>query len=109
MSSSRRRRLPTDRIYFAALPGLLGLSKATVYRRYRPPDKDKRREWATSLDIRERPTDRALHCDAAAVEQLKLRLDAEARGGDLAIDPSPIADPLLGRASASQTVKGTSD
>jgi hypothetical protein len=72
-----RRPLPLGRTFFSDLPAILGISRATAWRRYRPTsDPLAYAEWATRLDIRVRSDD-TLHCCSAAVEALRDLLAAQ--------------------------------
>lgn len=83
-------KLPPDRIYFSEIKTLLGISTATLRRRYRPwKDEAARIRWTTTLDIRENAQG-YLHCSRAAVEVLV----ADARGGRLATGRSVRSDSL---------------
>lgn len=80
--SSRGVLLPPDRIQFSALAALLGISRSTLQRRYRPGTSDpaKHREWRDRLDIRQRRAAKrgavrvVLHCSLAACEDLRSEL-----------------------------------
>ena len=73
-------KLPPDRVYFCDIKNLLGISSATLRRRYRPwNDATARNKWTVTLDIRENAQG-YLHCSKAAVDVLV----AESKGGPLA-------------------------
>jgi hypothetical protein len=85
--------LPTDRVYFADLPELLGTSATKIRRMYRPSkNQTVRDQWTRTLDIRER-ADGVLHCAKAAVEVLQ-REKWNPLADKLAMGPSRLAATL---------------
>jgi hypothetical protein len=62
------------------------MSRATVYRRYRPIDAAGRTAATKLLDVRVRPGDRALHCCTASVNAERDRLLQEVFEGYHATD-----------------------
>jgi hypothetical protein len=94
-SSARRRPLPPGRVFFSDLPKILGVSRATVYRDYRPTDPNERAARARLLDLRVRDGDGALHCSADAVGQERERLQQAVYEGPIAVDPVPRSERFL--------------
>ncbi len=89
---SHRRPLPLGRVFFSDLPAILGMSPASVRRRYRPAhDTVEHDKWVARLDIRERD-DGILHCDEAKVNLLREELIAGDRDGILALHRSSRED-----------------
>lgn len=103
---SRRRPLPPGRTFFADLPTVFGMSRATLYRRYRPTDSNTRGEWARKLDIRVRPGDLALHCATVAVHAERTRLEREVFEGQLASARTDEAERLRNRSRRRPTCFG---
>lgn len=91
--SQLRHALPPDRIPFSELTSLLGISRATLQRTYRPGSANpaKHKEWAERLDIRKHKIATRgkalfmLHCSRHRCNELARELRGEYLADALAL------------------------